>query len=156
MKIAITLQKRGKFNCKKIISTYETIGQALDALATLAIGDEKNYTIGTPRYISPQSIYRIQKVNSIDIKRGWTTRKLLITDVEQEYTNDADFSCPKMSIKELRQQFLNNEGAMAHYWNWLIRQKDKLALRKFSEKINNLIQEMETAVERNGDKESSK
>ena len=168
MKIAITLRKRNNLslkeydklnstdidalNRKKIISTHETIGEALNALATLAIGDEENYTIGTPRYISALGIYSIQRVNRIDINQGWTSRNLTITDTEEEYTNDADFIYQKQSVDELTREVLEMQCTFKHYWDWLIRQKDEFSLREFYERFIGLVQGIESAVEENDSK----
>ena len=85
MKIAITLQKRNphnpaNFNLKGIIAVFNSTESALDTLALIASDDTENYTIGDARYDSALGIYRIQRVDALEIKRGWITRTSLITD----------------------------------------------------------------------------
>ena len=84
MEIAITVQERGG-DLKRILSTHETAGQAFDALAEIAVGDEENYTIGQARYSAPLGIYRIQYVSYEEIERGWITRTTLITSKRKLY-----------------------------------------------------------------------
>ena len=86
MKIALTFQKRNpqddpeNYNLKRIIAVFNSTESALDTLALIASDDTENYTIGDARYDNALGIYRIQRVDALEIKRGWICRTSLITD----------------------------------------------------------------------------